>query len=424
MATTRSDNNEPKLQTSAEKIAAVIKRAQEIEPEVFADGGDATLAFALMAANQGAGRIVACFALEHFERDQPFVSAKYTHIVYESQDVRTKHWDIGGSGAAEMHAKVHFAKRTPPPKLTCHPPETGVTSPVHTHQLRWFFIEKSNLGSFLKDWGVQPINPQLAAALLQDIPLPAGDRLSDMLAKVDAANGIGRCHSTMPYRDPHYREVATRFLPPHVSDWLTRHDALDQSPMTTAIENGDLTAIKQLLAAGFAINLPDEDYCVALHTAALSGDPEICKLLLEAGADPNLFHGGRTSLHEAALWGCTEACRVLIKGGAKINPLPADPEPDYLTPLQLVVSEGEASYPVDEVIRAFGNEFGADLYATTLDGRTLDELAMKPHTADALRHGRLSVATTDAIEDALGVTPADDMQRQRVRLKPSCSPSL
>ncbi|KAI0909541.1 DYW family of nucleic acid deaminases-domain-containing protein [Ustulina deusta] len=55
----------------------------------------------------------------------------------------------------------------------------------------------------------------------------------------------------------------------------------------------------------------------ALHLAARGSHPEINRVLLQKGADPNVLNfEGRTPLAEAALWGRLENVRILLENGA------------------------------------------------------------------------------------------------------------
>ncbi|GAW20355.1 hypothetical protein ANO14919_098600 [Xylariales sp. No.14919] len=68
----------------------------------------------------------------------------------------------------------------------------------------------------------------------------------------------------------------------------------------------------------------DEDFGgtgnTALHYAACESNPEMNRLLLQKGADPNLLNfEGRTPLAEAALWGRLENVKILLENGANKN---------------------------------------------------------------------------------------------------------
>ena len=55
-----------------------------------------------------------------------------------------------------------------------------------------------------------------------------------------------------------------------------------------------------------------------LHSAAAGKATDVCRMLLEAGADPNATqHGGYTALDEAVLNGNTELEKLLLDYGAR-----------------------------------------------------------------------------------------------------------
>jgi len=137
-----------------------------------------------------------------------------------------------------------------------------------------------------------------------------------------------------------------------------------------AIEAGDLTDVEYHLSHGADLNDLDEAGLTLLHTAAVNGRPEVAKLLiakgldpdardprtinqytplhlaarensdevaavlLEAGADPNALDGrGRTPLHMAAITDAADAARVLLENGAEPNIR----DDEDMTPLGLAV---------------------------------------------------------------------------------------
>jgi len=83
----------------------------------------------------------------------------------------------------------------------------------------------------------------------------------------------------------------------------------------TAAKEGNLMEVKNLLESGVAPNPPDKDGWIALMEAAQAGHAEVCKLLLDYGADPKatikLGEWGMTALHYAARTGHLEVAKVL-----------------------------------------------------------------------------------------------------------------
>ena len=68
----------------------------------------------------------------------------------------------------------------------------------------------------------------------------------------------------------------------------------------TAAFYGSADALKILLAAGADPNVRSEANYTTLHKAAAHGNPEIVRMLLDRGADPNATRdGGNTPLDDA-----------------------------------------------------------------------------------------------------------------------------
>lgn len=91
---------------------------------------------------------------------------------------------------------------------------------------------------------------------------------------------------------------------------------------------GKLPAIEAALAEGTDVNAPDDEVGLApLTWAALHGQTEAMRLLIEKGADVNArSEDGNTPLHVAAFLGQAEAAKLLIDSGADINARDEDGE--------------------------------------------------------------------------------------------------
>ena len=98
----------------------------------------------------------------------------------------------------------------------------------------------------------------------------------------------------------------------------TRFDEGDDNDLIAAAKRGDTELCKRLLENGADVNAADEVGWTPLHSAAANGKTETCKLLLENGADINAEdEGGKTPLHYATVNGNTETCELLKTYGAK-----------------------------------------------------------------------------------------------------------
>ncbi|KAF4162854.1 hypothetical protein CNMCM6936_001486 [Aspergillus lentulus] len=105
---------------------------------------------------------------------------------------------------------------------------------------------------------------------------------------------------------------------------------------------GDIEICRILLEAGADLNAPSGPTgmrTTALHRASENNDAECARMLLEAGADPNLAVEGETPLHTACYKSeALDIVNLLLQFGAYVNPPQACAR---LTPLQLAVKNGE-----------------------------------------------------------------------------------
>ena len=84
-----------------------------------------------------------------------------------------------------------------------------------------------------------------------------------------------------------------------------------------AIRGGDLETLRKLSVNP---NVKDRLDTTPLHYAAIYGNPEAVRILLEHGAPPNpRQEGGWTPLHEAAQIGDVEMVKILLEHGARVN---------------------------------------------------------------------------------------------------------
>ncbi|MFJ6079840.1 ankyrin repeat domain-containing protein [Streptomyces sp. NPDC092369] len=90
-----------------------------------------------------------------------------------------------------------------------------------------------------------------------------------------------------------------------------------------AIPAGDTTAVEVALRAGADPDQADGEGTTPLYVASVQGQTEIARLLLAAGASPDIESSGigaeGTPLCAAACWGHTETVRELLAYGADPN---------------------------------------------------------------------------------------------------------
>ncbi|XP_072288598.1 ankyrin repeat domain-containing protein 39 [Eucyclogobius newberryi] len=105
----------------------------------------------------------------------------------------------------------------------------------------------------------------------------------------------------------------------------------------SAAMEGDLERVKSLIQKGSHPNMKDNAGYSALHYASRSGQLTVCKFLLENGACASpQTPGGATPLHRAAYSGHLEVVKLLLQHRA--NPLLCDD--DGASPLHKAAEKG------------------------------------------------------------------------------------
>lgn len=96
---------------------------------------------------------------------------------------------------------------------------------------------------------------------------------------------------------------------------------IDGGTLIAAAQSGAIDLVQQALDAGVAVTVENGYGSPALLVAAQSGHPNIVKMLLEHGADPNTAtkDQSETALTAAVCGGNQEAVRLLIAAGADVN---------------------------------------------------------------------------------------------------------
>ncbi len=99
----------------------------------------------------------------------------------------------------------------------------------------------------------------------------------------------------------------------------------------------------------------------AFHDAAVDGDIDMIKRLIERGIDVNSYYQGRTALIDAAIRGRTEIVKLLIQAGANANL--GDQIDGDVPPLYTVAMESYGRYESSNDILELLVDGGADINA-------------------------------------------------------------
>jgi ankyrin repeat protein len=176
--------------------------------------------------------------------------------------------------------------------------------------------------------------------------------------------------------------------------------AAADTPLIDAARDGDLAAVRALLAQGAGVDATEGDGTSALHWASYRDDIETVGLLLDAGADVNAANDlGATPLWTAGQNGSAVMVRRLLAAGA-------DPNLTLLageTPLMVAARSG-APDVVELLLR-----HGAETEARGARGQTALMWAVVQHHPSVvtvlLEHGADVHARSDVWSQMMGVPP-------------------
>ena len=93
-----------------------------------------------------------------------------------------------------------------------------------------------------------------------------------------------------------------------------------KNPLTFAVSDEDIDAVRDLIAAGEDVNFAEEDKTTPIFVAVQNGYTEIAATLIDFGADLNVRkEEGRTPLMMINANATPELVKLLIDSGAKVN---------------------------------------------------------------------------------------------------------
>ena len=184
-----------------------------------------------------------------------------------------------------------------------------------------------------------------------------------------------------------------------------------ESPVADAAMRGDREGVRVLLQKGADVNAARGDGMTALHWAAERGDAEMAEMLLVAGANPKALTriGLYTPLHIASRGGYLAVAENLIKAGANVN---ARTTNSGAAPLHLAAASGNAG------LVAMLLDHGADVNSReTESGQTPLIFAAAENRVDVIRvllkrgaDARVTAKVVDVTTEAKLTAAAKDRQ--------------
>ncbi|CAF1436980.1 unnamed protein product [Adineta ricciae] len=195
---------------------------------------------------------------------------------------------------------------------------------------------------------------------------------------------------------------------------LNKKNKNKHTPLHVAIYNGNLNVIKEILKYSHqsVVNACDGQKRTSLHMAAEKGHADILRILLEHDGDAHacdindwtpLHDASRCSIHQDDNKERTECIEILVNyGKANINALNIRRE----TPLHIACEYGSK-----KLIKRL-RKFGADLFATNVQGYNCLEVAIVQQNEDVVKY---------LLDDENGF---DLMRNAQIHEKPSSWRSL
>ena len=140
---------------------------------------------------------------------------------------------------------------------------------------------------------------------------------------------------------------------------------LEEGATIQVVESRRVVALEALRAAGYDVS--EAGLKDGISRAIRRRDEELCERYLDAGCDVNALDGdGRASLQVAARNGLPDLCKLLLQRGADVNKRGSS----NITPLdECVSSERPAAHAVREVLLSHGADMHAkaDYYFSPFD---------------------------------------------------------
>lgn len=157
------------------------------------------------------------------------------------------------------------------------------------------------------------------SALMQAVA--AGDRDAFRLALASGAqvNGIYEGETALQWALAKQRFAMARILLKAGADWQLARAPGAPSALMLAAQHGQNDLVKQLILLGADIDYADQRGFTALVNAAQAGHLTTMKILLNAGANPNVVAANKSVLMHVVENNNALLSQVLIKAGADVN---------------------------------------------------------------------------------------------------------
>ena len=191
------------------------------------------------------------------------------------------------------------------------------------------------------------------------------------------------------------------------------------SNLYDAAQQDDMPAVQRLVSQGQDVNAPGDFNQTPLYQAAVNGNVEMVRLLLDHGAKTDVMVLGMVPLTGAVWKGYTEVVRLLVQRGANVNVV--SNWGTRFTPLLYCGAYGNA-----EIARIL-IDAGADVNARDTKGKTVVDYAKeykKDEVLAVLRKAGAAVSYTgNAAKDIVMAALSADREKVRSLVEEGANPN-